>query len=60
MSTAAEIQSLLRFLTQDAKVPLPTAMGKVKELQKANLARCRMQLILSMSLADKIGTAQLL
>lgn len=39
MSTAAEVQSLLRFLTQDAKVPLQTAMGKVKELQKANLAR---------------------
>ncbi|SLM34871.1 Impact family [Lasallia pustulata] len=38
MSTAAEIQALLRFLTQDAKVPLPTAMSKVKELQKANLA----------------------
>ena len=31
------IQDLLRFLSQDAKVPLATAMGKVKELQKASL-----------------------
>ncbi|RHZ67500.1 uncharacterized protein CDV56_106504 [Aspergillus thermomutatus] len=33
----AEIQSLLRFLSQDAKVPLASAMGKVMDLQKANL-----------------------
>jgi hypothetical protein len=36
--SAAEIQGLLRFLSQDAKVPLGTAMGKVKALQQAGLA----------------------
>lgn len=35
--SAAELQSLLRFLSQDAKVPLATAMSKVKPLQSANL-----------------------
>lgn len=35
--SANDLQSLLRFLSQDAKVPLATAMSKVKELQKANL-----------------------
>lgn len=34
--SAAEIQALLRFLT-DAKVPLATAIGKVKPLQQAGL-----------------------
>lgn len=34
---ASDLQSFLRFLTQDAKVPLATAMGKIKDLQKANL-----------------------
>ncbi|RHZ74447.1 hypothetical protein CDV55_107623 [Aspergillus turcosus] len=33
----AEIQSLLRFLSRDAKLPLASAMGKVMDLQKANL-----------------------
>jgi hypothetical protein len=37
MANAADIQSLLRFLSQDAKVPLATAMSKVKELQSAGL-----------------------
>lgn len=37
MSAATELQALLRFLSQDAKVPLATAMSKVKELQTANL-----------------------
>ena len=35
--SAGDLQSFLRFLTQDAKVPLATAMGKMKDLQKANL-----------------------
>ncbi|KAK0895766.1 hypothetical protein LTR02_011606 [Friedmanniomyces endolithicus] len=35
---AVELQALLRFLSQDAKVPLATAFRKVKELQQANLA----------------------
>ncbi|KAK3690764.1 hypothetical protein LTR37_018986 [Vermiconidia calcicola] len=35
--SATEIQALLRFLSADAKVPLATAMTKVKDLQKANL-----------------------
>lgn len=39
MTTKAEIQTLLRFLSQDAKVPLPTAMSKVKELQEGHLTR---------------------
>ncbi len=39
MTTKNEIQALLRFLSQDAKIPLPTAMGKIKELQKASLTR---------------------
>lgn len=34
---AANLQSLLRFLSQDAKLPLATAMSKVKDLQSANL-----------------------
>ena len=39
MSTKAEVQDLLRFLARDAKVPLATAMGKIKELQQAALTR---------------------
>lgn len=39
MTTKSEIQALLRFLSQDAKIPLPVAMGKVKNLQEANLTR---------------------
>jgi hypothetical protein len=39
MTTPSELQALLRFLSKDAKLPLATAMSKVKELQKANLAR---------------------
>ncbi|KAL4736587.1 hypothetical protein BDV11DRAFT_172795 [Aspergillus similis] len=34
---ASQVQALLRFLSQDAKVPLATAMGKVNELRKADL-----------------------
>ncbi|KAF2665761.1 hypothetical protein BT63DRAFT_459339 [Microthyrium microscopicum] len=37
MSSASEIQALLRFLSQDAKVPIAKAMGTIKNLQKANL-----------------------
>ncbi|KAI9843152.1 MAG: hypothetical protein M1837_006605 [Sclerophora amabilis] len=37
MATAAELQALLRFLSQDAKVPLTMAMGKIKDLQQAGL-----------------------
>lgn len=37
MASAQGIQSLLRFLSQDAKVPLAQAMAKTKDLQKANL-----------------------
>ena len=35
--SATELQALLRFFSQEAKVPLATAMGKVKDLQSANL-----------------------
>ncbi|KAI7278644.1 hypothetical protein KC345_g5863 [Hortaea werneckii] len=34
---AADLQALLRFLSQEAKVPLATATAKVKELQAADL-----------------------
>lgn len=37
MSTKTELQDLLRFLSNDAKVPLAVAMSKVKELQKSTL-----------------------
>lgn len=36
--SAIDIQALLRFLSQDAKVPLATAISKVKQLQQANLS----------------------
>ena len=39
MSSAGDIQVLLRFLSQDAKISLATAMGKIKDLQKAGLGR---------------------
>ena len=38
MGSTAELQALLRFLAQDAKIPLAAAMGNVKALQKADLA----------------------
>jgi hypothetical protein len=38
-AAAAEVQNLLRFLSQDAKVPLSAALPKVGELRKANLNR---------------------
>ncbi|KZM27067.1 uncharacterized protein EKO05_0004950 [Ascochyta rabiei] len=37
MSSAQEVQSLLRFLSQDAKVPLAQALAKAKDLQAAKL-----------------------
>ncbi|KAF2818959.1 hypothetical protein CC86DRAFT_363331 [Ophiobolus disseminans] len=37
MASAQDLQSLLRFLSQDAKVPLAQALGKVKDLQAAKL-----------------------
>ncbi|KAF2761263.1 hypothetical protein EJ05DRAFT_508441 [Pseudovirgaria hyperparasitica] len=37
MSSANALQILLRFLSQDAKVPLGTAMSKVKDLQSVHL-----------------------
>lgn len=37
MSSAGDIQVLLRFLSQDAKISLATAMSKIKDLQKAGL-----------------------
>jgi K+-sensing histidine kinase KdpD len=35
---SSQVQALLRFLSQDARVPLATAMGKVAELIKADLS----------------------
>ncbi|KAL8728301.1 MAG: hypothetical protein Q9181_005393, partial [Wetmoreana brouardii] len=37
MTSVAEVQALLRFLSQDAKVPVPIAMSKVKDLKEASL-----------------------
>ncbi|KAH9871789.1 hypothetical protein J1614_006046, partial [Plenodomus biglobosus] len=37
MSSAQSVQTLLRFLSQDAKVPLAQALSKVKDLQAASL-----------------------
>ena len=37
MTAAAEVQALLRFLTQDAKVPLAAALPRVGELRNAKL-----------------------
>lgn len=37
MASTGDLQALLRFLSQDAKVPLAQAMSKVKELQAAKL-----------------------
>ena len=39
MGTQVEVQDLLRFLSRDAKIPLPTAMAKIKALQQASLTR---------------------
>ncbi|EGE06200.1 hypothetical protein TEQG_05096 [Trichophyton equinum CBS 127.97] len=37
MVTAKDLQALLRFLTQDARIPLATAISKAKGLQEAKL-----------------------
>ena len=37
MTAAADVQVLLRFLAQDAKLPLTACLPKVGELMKANL-----------------------
>ncbi|MCJ1310216.1 hypothetical protein MMC25_003878 [Agyrium rufum] len=37
MATSNEIQDLLRFLTKDAKVPLASAIGNIKDLQSREL-----------------------
>ncbi|KAF1830489.1 hypothetical protein BDW02DRAFT_572948 [Decorospora gaudefroyi] len=37
MASTQDIQTLLRFLTQDAKMPLAQALSKVPDLQAANL-----------------------
>ncbi|KAF2644865.1 hypothetical protein P280DRAFT_391609 [Massarina eburnea CBS 473.64] len=37
MTSEQDVQMLLRFLSQDAKVPLPQAMKKIKDLQDSKL-----------------------
>ncbi|KAF1959654.1 hypothetical protein CC80DRAFT_545100 [Byssothecium circinans] len=37
MASAQDVQNVLRFLSQDAKVPLAQAMSKVKDLQSSKL-----------------------
>jgi hypothetical protein len=37
MTSAQDVQLLLRFLSQDAKIPLAQALSKIKDLQAANL-----------------------
>lgn len=46
---AAQLQALLRFLSQDAKVPLAAAMGNIKDLQVAGLLRYARMLITAVS-----------
>jgi len=59
--SAADVQALLRFLTKDAKVPLATALGKVKELQSAQLgsteeiAKSNLEHIKSMFPEEKVA-----
>ena len=36
-TAAGEVQTLLRFLSQDARVPLATALSKINDLRKAQL-----------------------
>lgn len=37
MSATTDLQALLRFLSQDAEVPLATALSKVMNLQASHL-----------------------
>lgn len=37
MSLTQDVHALLRFLSQDAKIPLVQAMSKIKDLQAAKL-----------------------
>ena len=39
MATQLEVQALLRFLTTDAKLPLATAMSKIKDLRAADITK---------------------
>jgi len=39
MTTKSEVQDLLRFLTQDAKIPLQDAMPRINTLLEANLTK---------------------
>ncbi|KAM5441339.1 hypothetical protein MferCBS31731_003769 [Microsporum ferrugineum] len=61
MATAKDVQSLLRFLTQDARVPLAAAIGKVKGLQQAKLlnpediSKAKLEIVQSVFTEDKIG-----
>ncbi|KAK8199797.1 hypothetical protein IWZ00DRAFT_495939 [Phyllosticta capitalensis] len=52
MSSAGDLPALLRFLTQEAKIPLSTAMSKVQELQKVHLSSA------AEISKSKIGTVQ--
>ncbi|KAL8716273.1 MAG: hypothetical protein Q9220_000178 [cf. Caloplaca sp. 1 TL-2023] len=54
MSSVSEIQTLLRFLSQDAKVPVPLAMSKVREMKEAHLTTCVIPEILSKTLLPTI------
>jgi hypothetical protein len=39
MATQMDIQALLRFLTTNAKLPLVTAMAKMKDLRAAGITK---------------------
>ncbi|KMP07835.1 hypothetical protein CIRG_07516 [Coccidioides immitis RMSCC 2394] len=39
MATTAEVQAILRFLSQESKVPLALAIAKVKDLRDSNLLK---------------------
>ncbi|KAI9795926.1 MAG: hypothetical protein M1825_001067 [Sarcosagium campestre] len=61
MASPTDIQDLLRFLSQDAKVPLSTAIGKIKDLQKASMnspdaiSRIKLPLLLPIFPDEKIA-----
>ncbi|GAB7350545.1 hypothetical protein MBLNU459_g1128t1 [Dothideomycetes sp. NU459] len=52
---AAGMQTLLRFLTRDAKLPLATAMGKVRDMQHAQIATSNLDTVKSVFADEKLA-----
>ncbi|OXV08582.1 hypothetical protein Egran_03656 [Elaphomyces granulatus] len=55
---ATQVQALLRFLSQDAKLPLATAIAWVKDLQRADLRKYYI-ILLSSTIVDDISKSDL-